>query len=79
MAVTRDKHGAYELKTTDDLRVLHELTGWALQHGVALDGLVASRPSLEDTYLSLVGGPTAPATHDTPATAEPTETTGALR
>ena len=59
VAVSRDKHGAYELRTTDDLRVLHELTGWALQHDVALEGLVASRPSLEDTYLALVGGATA--------------------
>jgi ABC-2 type transport system ATP-binding protein len=72
VAVTRDKHGAYELRTTDDLRVLHELTGWALQHDVVLEGLVASRPSLEDTYLSLVG----------PATAEPAaapEPSGATR
>jgi ABC-2 type transport system ATP-binding protein len=71
VVVTRDKHGAYELKTTDDLRVLHELTGWALQHGVVLEGLVASRPSLEDTYLSLVGGATA----ETAATPEPSGAT----
>jgi ABC-2 type transport system ATP-binding protein len=71
--VSRDKHGAYELSTTDDLRVLHQLTGWALDHGVELEGLVASRPSLEDTYLSLVGGA---------ASAEatsPIETAGAAR
>jgi ABC-2 type transport system ATP-binding protein len=68
-AVTRDKHGAFELSTTDDLRVLHRLTGWALDNGVELEGLVASRPSLEDTYLALVGGTTDIADTDaTPAT-----------
>jgi ABC-2 type transport system ATP-binding protein len=52
---TQDRHGAWEITTDDDVRVLHQLTGWALEHGVVLDGLVASRPSLEDTYLALVG------------------------
>jgi len=38
----------------DDLTVaLHELTGWALQHRLALDSLRVSRPSLEDVYLEL--------------------------
>jgi ABC-2 type transport system ATP-binding protein len=38
----------------DDLTVaLHELTGWALQHQLALDSLQVSRPSLEDVYLEL--------------------------
>jgi ABC-2 type transport system ATP-binding protein len=74
--VTRDNRGAYELSTTDDLRVLHDLTGWALEHGVALEGLVASRPSLEDTYLSLIGQ--AAADSPQPADATP-ETTGASR
>ena len=39
--VARDKHGAYELSTTDDLHVLHELTGWALERGIQLEGLVS--------------------------------------
>jgi ABC-2 type transport system ATP-binding protein len=32
---------------------LHELTGWALRHGVVLAQLSVQQPSLEDTYLSL--------------------------
>jgi ABC-2 type transport system ATP-binding protein len=50
-----DVHGFCELTTTDDTRTLHMLTGWSLERGIALEGLVATRPSLEDTYLSLVG------------------------
>ncbi|MDQ1706005.1 MAG: type transport system ATP-binding protein [Frankiaceae bacterium] len=46
-------HG-YELTTDDEVRVLHALTGWALEHGVPLIGLTADRPSLEDVYLRLV-------------------------
>jgi ABC-2 type transport system ATP-binding protein len=38
----------------DDLvTAVHDLTGWALDHGVALDDLQIVRPSLEDTYLQL--------------------------
>jgi hypothetical protein len=35
------------------MRVLHELTGWALENETELEGLVVSRPSLEDVYLQL--------------------------
>ena len=38
----------------EDLRAsLHRLTGWALEHDVALDSLRIERPSLEDVYLQL--------------------------
>lgn len=37
----------------DELALLHRLTGWALDAGVALTGLTVDRPSLEDTYLAL--------------------------
>jgi ABC-2 type transport system ATP-binding protein len=59
--VTVDQHGFCELTTDEDIRVLHELTGWSLKYGVALDGLSSHRPSLEDIYLSLVGKPVATA------------------
>jgi ABC-2 type transport system ATP-binding protein len=36
-------------------RVLHELTGWALEAGVELVGLTVMRPTLEDVYLQLTG------------------------
>lgn len=34
---------------------LADLTGWALRSGVELAGLTVTRPSLEDTYLELIG------------------------
>jgi len=48
-------NGRVEVRTDDEVRVLHELTGWALAHGVALDQLTVERPSLEDVYLDLTG------------------------
>jgi ABC-2 type transport system ATP-binding protein len=53
VVATPTVHG-YELTTDDEVRVLHALTGWALEHGVPLIGLTADRPSLEDVYLRLV-------------------------
>jgi ABC-2 type transport system ATP-binding protein len=53
--VTIDKHGFCEITTTDDMKVLHQLTSWSLQKDIPLEGLVATRPSLEDIYLSLTG------------------------
>jgi ABC-2 type transport system ATP-binding protein len=55
VAVTIDPHGFCEITTTEDIKVLHTLTSWALKYDVALEGLIATRPSLEDTYLALVG------------------------
>lgn len=43
------------IETDEPTRVLHELTGWALHHGVELEGLAVSRPTLEDVYLELTG------------------------
>jgi ABC-2 type transport system ATP-binding protein len=45
--------GGYVLDTTDATTALHELTGWALDAGVRLDGITVERPSLEDVYLEL--------------------------
>ena len=42
-----------ELKTRDEVPALHTLTGWALDHGVALAGLSVARETLEDIYLAL--------------------------
>jgi ABC-2 type transport system ATP-binding protein len=41
------------LTSADPVRDLHQLTGWALENGIDLDGLEVTRPSLEDVYLSL--------------------------
>jgi ABC-2 type transport system ATP-binding protein len=45
--------GLVTITTDDELRVLHQLTGWALDHGHELAGLRVDRPSLEDVYLQL--------------------------
>ncbi|MGN6255846.1 MAG: ABC transporter ATP-binding protein [Solirubrobacterales bacterium] len=42
-------------KTTEPVKVLHELTGSALAHGEELERLEVTRPSLEDVYLELTG------------------------
>jgi ABC-2 type transport system ATP-binding protein len=48
-------NGRVEVCTEDEIRVLHQLTGWALDNGIALDQLTVERPSLEDVYLELTG------------------------
>lgn len=47
--------GGYELRSPDPTRTLHELTGWAIDRGVELEGLEVTRPTLEDIYLELTG------------------------
>jgi ABC-2 type transport system ATP-binding protein len=39
--------------TTEPVRSVHLITGWALEHGIALSGLSVSQPTLEDIYLEL--------------------------
>jgi ABC-2 type transport system ATP-binding protein len=45
--------GSIEMTTEDPTRTLHELTGWALERRISLEGLEVSRPSLEDVYLEI--------------------------
>jgi len=45
--------GAVEIQTADATRTLYDLTSWAVQSGVSLDGLEVTRPSLEDVYLEI--------------------------
>jgi len=49
--------GFTEFSPGDVTTALHQLTGWALDHQISLDGLEVSRPSLEDIYLSLTSAP----------------------
>jgi ABC-2 type transport system ATP-binding protein len=44
-----------EVSTGDPTRDLLALCGWAAARGSGLDGLTVTRPSLEDTYLTLTG------------------------
>jgi ABC-2 type transport system ATP-binding protein len=48
--------GLIEIRAEDPARPLHELTGWALEHGVSLASLELVRPSLEDVYVEYTGG-----------------------
>jgi ABC-2 type transport system ATP-binding protein len=48
--------GRWEIRADDPTKPLHDLTGWAMEHGVGLETLEVSRPSLEDVYLELTGG-----------------------
>jgi len=49
-----------ELETKDPTRMLYELTSWAVQSNVSLDGLEVTRPSLEDVYLEITKDAGAP-------------------
>ena len=46
--------------TSTPTETLHALTGWALERGYELDGLVVQRPSLEDLFLTLTHEPEQP-------------------
>jgi ABC-2 type transport system ATP-binding protein len=54
-ADARGLSGGFRLHAEDATRLLHELTSWAVERGVELDGLEVRRPSLEDVYLRLTG------------------------
>jgi ABC-2 type transport system ATP-binding protein len=43
------------LSTIDPVRVAHELTGWAMDHNIALAHFSVAQPTLEDIYLELTG------------------------
>jgi ABC-2 type transport system ATP-binding protein len=45
--------GLWEVRTEDEVSVLHRLTTWSLDTGTPLTGLTVGRPSLEDIYLEL--------------------------
>ena len=54
-AMARIDGKSIELETKDATRTLHQLTSWAVEKGVDLDGLQVTRPSLEDVYLEITG------------------------
>jgi ABC-2 type transport system ATP-binding protein len=53
IAIDSLEQGLVEVRTHDELRLLHELTGWALAHDYALTGLSVVRVALEEVYLNL--------------------------
>jgi ABC-2 type transport system ATP-binding protein len=54
-SLARVDAGSARIATDEPVPVLNRLTSWALELGVDLPGLEVRRPSLEDTYLRLVG------------------------
>ncbi len=48
-----DDDGRVSLAAEDPTRMVHEITGWALERGIDLEELAVVRPSLEDVYLDL--------------------------
>ena len=59
LGATLTPEGLTEIEVGDVARVLHRLTGWALERGIDLEGLEILRPSLEDIYLNLTGSASA--------------------
>ena len=49
----REEGAAWEIRTDEPTRAVHDLSGWALESGVELGDLEISRRSLEDVYLQL--------------------------
>jgi ABC-2 type transport system ATP-binding protein len=49
--------GLVDLVAENLTATLYRLTGWAVEHGIELDDLNVVRPTLEDIYLELTGGP----------------------
>jgi ABC-2 type transport system ATP-binding protein len=58
LAGTVGPDGYTEMSPDDVVKTLHDLTGWAIDHGSTLDGLQVTRLSLEDVYLTLTGAAT---------------------
>jgi ABC-2 type transport system ATP-binding protein len=54
---TQRPDGSYEIHVGGDeaTKLVHDVTGWALDGGVALEGLEVALPTLEDVYLELTG------------------------
>ncbi len=44
------------IRTSDPTRTLHNLTSWAIENRITLEGLDVTAPSLEDVYLELTQG-----------------------
>jgi ABC-2 type transport system ATP-binding protein len=52
-AVAHIDDNVVELEAKDPTRTLYDVTSWAVQAGISLEGLEITRPSLEDVYLDI--------------------------
>ena len=48
-----DQAGGYAVTTDTPTQTLHQLTGWAVEHGIELAELTVSQPTLEDLFVEL--------------------------
>jgi ABC-2 type transport system ATP-binding protein len=48
--------GRMEFRTEHPTRAVYELTRWAVERGIELEGLHVTRPTLEDVYLEITRG-----------------------
>jgi ABC-2 type transport system ATP-binding protein len=53
VSVDAVSEGLIEIRTEDELPVLHSLSGWAIERDLRLPGLSVERVTLEDIYLQL--------------------------
>lgn len=54
-AAARVDNEYLEFSIPNPTHFLHDLTSWALQHKITVEGLEVKRPSLEDIYLQMTG------------------------
>jgi len=52
-AAAKIRENFVEVETDDPTRTLYDLTSWAVQANLSLQGLEVARPSLEDVYLEI--------------------------
>jgi ABC-2 type transport system ATP-binding protein len=60
----RIEGGSVEVESDDPPRTLYDLTSWAVQSGISLEGLEVTRPTLEDVYLEITKGAESAATKE---------------
>ena len=58
IAAVATADGGFIIQATEPTRLLHDLTSWAMGHGIELERLSVSRTTLEETYLRLTGSET---------------------
>ncbi|MEE9533162.1 MAG: ABC transporter ATP-binding protein, partial [Acidimicrobiia bacterium] len=51
-----ESDGQVTLETSTPTEALNEITSWAMERGLELEGLTVERPTLEDIYLRLTDG-----------------------
>lgn len=45
--------GAYDIQSATPTAVLHQLTTWAVEHGIEFEEIAVTRPSLEDIFIEV--------------------------